>query len=300
MTKKGILASTLAFILMGQGETKENRALCSGYLPPNKLSIPVGAMFMGELTGITAKQFNDILDRIEKLYGDEIKRERKANFVVKRNWVGDVVNAYATQTDGGKTWSIHMFGGLARSQGMTDDGFAAVACHEVGHHVGGAPKFSNSEDVSPNWGTIEGEADYYAMLKCLRRYFEFDDNEKILAGMKLDPHSVKSCSEQFGNRRDAQICMRAAEAGIVLGKVLQQLGGEQPVSLGTPDSNKANGIDESHPRAQCRLDTYYTASICPVPVWERRSDTDVKAGSCHDQKLTARGLRPRCWYNPKS
>ncbi len=300
MTKRWIFASALALLLIAQVEAKNTRALCGGFMPPNDLRIPVGATFMGELTGVTEKQFNDILDRMEKLYRSEIEDERKASFVVERKWVGDIVNAYATQTDGGKTWSIHMFGGLARAQGMTEDGFAAVACHEVGHHLGGAPKFSDTGKGSPIWGTVEGEADYYAMLKCLRRYFERDDNEKILAAMKLDPTSVKSCNEQFTNRQDALICMRAAEAGIVLGKVLQKLGGDRPVSLGTPDASKANGIYELHPRAQCRLDTYYSASVCVVPVWERRSDADVKSGACHDKKLTARGLRPRCWYNPKT
>jgi len=71
-----------------------------------------------------------------------------------------------------------MFGGLARHETMTPDGFATVVCHELGHHLGGVPKkfswFGNS------WASNEGQADYFGIMKCLRKMFEHEDNVKIV------------------------------------------------------------------------------------------------------------------------
>jgi len=47
------------------------------------------------------------------------------------------VNAYASVDKQGQQF-IHMFGGLARHPLMTEDAFLLVACHEFGHHYGGA------------------------------------------------------------------------------------------------------------------------------------------------------------------
>jgi hypothetical protein len=38
-----------------------------------------------------------------------------------------------------------MFGGLARHELVTDDGFMMVVCHETGHHLGGAPRYNGTE-----------------------------------------------------------------------------------------------------------------------------------------------------------
>jgi Zn-dependent protease with chaperone function len=54
-----------------------------------------------------------------------------------------------------------MFGGLARDPLVTKDGFSAVICHEIGHHIAGAPRKGFS------WASNEGQADYFATTKCL-------------------------------------------------------------------------------------------------------------------------------------
>lgn len=289
--KKWIFLSFLSLSLIGAVQADNVRNLCSGFLPPNSLNIPVGNTFMGSETGITEKQFNAILDRVQGLYTEEMKQKYGAKFVINRNWTDGTVNAYATQA--GSEWAISMFGGLARYKGMTEDGFAAVACHEVGHHLGGAPRYSDSE-----WATVEGGADYYAMLKCMRRYFEHDDNETIMAARTPDELGVSSCNAQFSNHQDALICIRGTEAGIVLGRVLQDLGGEKAIALNTPDQSKVDEVYEGHPRAQCRLDTYFSGALCPVAVSDELSQSDYKRGSCHNAKVTPQGLRPLCWFKP--
>ena len=61
---------------------------------------------------------------------------------------------------------------------ITVDGMALVACHEMGHHMGGAPKIDGWYGSS--WATNEGGADYYGTLKCARRFFAGDDNASIV------------------------------------------------------------------------------------------------------------------------
>lgn len=288
--KKLIFTGVLSLSVFAGAQSEKLRSLCDGFVPENNIKIPVGATFRGKVTGITEAQFNSVLDRMAELYTVEVKGHG-AKYMINRHWTDGTVNAYATQQ--GSEWQIDMFGGLARYNGMTEDGFAAVACHETGHHLGGAPKFADAD-----WGTVEGGADYYTSLKCLRRYFDKDDNEKIIAGMKLDPVGVKTCEAQWVNRHDQVVCIRAVEAGIVLGRVLQDLGGEAAVHLDTPDKAVVSQTDEAHPAAQCRLDTYFNGSLCSVPVSQLQDNKDPKTGSCWDAKLTPHGLRPHCWFKP--
>lgn len=289
--KKWILLSLVVLGSVGAVNANQVKDLCQGFVPPNNLDIPVGHTFMGQPTGITEAEFHAVLDRVQGLYTDDIQNKFGAKFVINRKWKDGTVNAYAVQS--GKEWSINMFGGLARYRGMTADGFAAVACHEIGHHIGGAPKYSDSD-----WAAVEGESDYFAMLKCMRRYFGPDDNERILAAMKLDPLGVESCGNQFSDREEALYCIRGTEAGLVLGRVLADLGGERAIGLGTPDPKVVTEIYENHPAAQCRLDTYFNGALCTVAVAEERSQTDYRPGSCYNSAIDAHGLRPHCWFKP--
>jgi hypothetical protein len=187
-----------------------------------------------------------------------------------------------------------MFGGLARHPAITYDGFAAVACHETGHHLGGAPVFSGDD----SWASVEGEADYYAMLKCLRRLFEKDDNRKILAGRKLDPLAVSTCKNEERSQQDEELCIRATMAGVSLAQVLASLEGGSVPRLSTPDPRRVTETYEDHPRAQCRLDTYFQASLCRANFHQDMDRSDYRVGACTDTHVYTRGLRPRCWFKP--
>ncbi|HEX2691402.1 MAG TPA: hypothetical protein VHN14_32535, partial [Kofleriaceae bacterium] len=116
-------------------------------------------------TGITEQQFNSILDLIELRYRPEFFFFN-ATLVINRFWDDPTVNSYARRT--GNNWIIDMYGGLARRAEITPDGFALVACHEVGHHLGGYPFFTGS------WGAVEGEADTYATQACARYIWRSD------------------------------------------------------------------------------------------------------------------------------
>lgn len=271
-----------------------NQSLCNGFLPKNNIRIPVGMNLVG---GISQAQFNNVLDRIQELYELEVS-QKGGTLSIDRDWKTAELNAYADRTGrGGRTWMIKMFGGLARHAAMTEDGFAVVACHEMGHHLGGAPKVHDENGVA-EWAANEGQADYYSTLKCLRRYFDHDDNERILQGRTLDPLAVTNCKTQHGNVKEQAICIRSAMAGLSLAKLFHDLSGDKTPRFGTPDRSKVKTTDDEHPASQCRLDTYYQASLCSVPVYQALSNTDYRAGSCYNSAITPMGLRPRCWFKP--
>lgn len=269
--------------------------LCEGFLPPNSMNIPVGAKHEwafgdGFAAGLNEQQFNDVIDRFERLYRDDFARAG-GNLVVRRLWDNGDVNARAVRERG--DWVIKMYGGLARHPAITVDGFALVICHESGHHLGGAPKKRFA-----SWpATNEGGADYFATLKCLRRFFAEDDNAAIVAAAQIDPTVKVLCETQYAAVSDQLLCERISLASISVGLLFADGGGGAPPSFGTPDPSVVSDMFDSHPAAQCRLDTYFSGSVCPVELAAPLSDSDYRVGTCVQPEATV-GFRPRCWFKP--
>jgi hypothetical protein len=251
--------------------------LCAGFLPENSMKIPVDAKNAG---GITEEQFNDVLDRVEAVYKPIIaKMGGRLNVV--RKWEDPTVNAYANRGWGG-TWNITMFGGLARHQAITPDGFAVVACHELGHHIGGYPK-------KFGWASNEGQSDYFATLKCMRVLYG--------EGMKSVPR--EECSAAHGGGQAGEDCERNAMAGLSLASLFQDLRNlPKPPDFSTPDENVVERHDNNHPAPQCRLDTYFQGGLCTKSTGEDVSNSDPLAGTCNRSEGYRVGVRPRCWYAP--
>ena len=243
-------------------------------------------------TGISEQTFNKIMDEIERIY-TPIFKARGATFKVERLWTDATVNAYATQN--GNEWVITMFGGLARHRETTPDAMAAVACHEIGHHLGGQPKY----DGGMNWAAAEGQADYFATAKCMRLMFEKSgkwmtaQHMAEVRRMAADPTVEKECSASFSNKKDHDACLRSSAAGLALARLLADLGGTPMPLFDTPDTSEVSVTDENHPAAQCRLDTYFHGATCTVDKSVDFSDKDVATGAC--MKPTS-GFRPACWF----
>lgn len=264
------------------------RHLCRGILPENDWRIPVGALTGG---GISEQEFNDVLDKVERAYRP-VFREKGATLELERYWTSSTVNAYASQS--GDTWTVAMFGGLARHQAITKDGFALVACHEVGHHIGGAPKYNYM-----GWASAEGQSDYFGTLKCMRFVFGGDDNEKIVSEMEVHPHVALSCRARYGQPKDQALCVRLAYAGLSLAQLFADFEGSRaPLSFEIPDTHRVDETVDDHPAAQCRLDTYYSGALCPVSLNEEVSDRNPGPGTCFGESSPERTERPRCWFAP--
>jgi hypothetical protein len=288
-----IIASGLC-ISSGGGNSHE---LCSGFLPPNDMKIPVGYKsnrFSTTATGgLTEAQFNEVLDRIEKLYSNDVT-QRGGELKINRNWTDSTVNASAQQIDG--VWILNMYGGLARHPEISIEGFALVACHELGHHLGGAPKTTGWQE--DDWATNEGGADYYATLKCLRRYFSEDDNSSVATNSKVDPIATKTCMAQFSREDEQLLCMRNSLAGTSVAGLFMDLRKESKrPRFDSPDPKIVRKTFNNHPGTQCRMDTYLAGAVCPAELSAPLSDSDYHEGSCSAPNDTL-GVRPRCWFAP--
>jgi hypothetical protein len=261
----------------------------TGILPENDLTISTES-----LTGISEKDFNEVLDRIQEIYEPIIASKDKV-FKIKRDWKNPKVNAAAIQN--AKSWWIYMYGGLARHETITKDGFALVACHEVGHHLAGAPKKGAFYEPT-SWASNEGQSDYFGTTKCLRKYFQLESNPKKAI---VDPYATRNCQKRFSSPREITICERSAMAGLSLANLFKAMRGNTiPVRFDTPDPKTVSSTYDKHPDPQCRLDTYFNGSICDKDFNADFSDIfpDDFQAACTQQEGYTLGMRPRCWYKP--
>lgn len=228
-------------------------------VPPNDFYIAETAV--GPLS-VSQTSFEDAISKVQKAYAAEVAA-KGATLQINNLWKDGTVNAQAYQeVHGGKTYfMIDAFGGLARYPGMTKNAFVAVLCHELGHHLGGAPRYDKNTD----WAAVEGQADYFATLKCMKK-----------------------------------LGISSANPSLALTKVLADLGGEKMPSRSTPDMRKVRSTYEEHPDAQCRLDTMDAGRSCRKN--GQLSASDPRPGTCfnYDKNGNAIGKtsRPRCWFAP--
>lgn len=288
---KRILFSAFLVSCLGMmGATSKRVVLCEGFAPKNNLNIPP-TLFAD--SGLTQDQWTTLFDKYEKIYAP-IVAARGGTLQLNRLWDDGTVNANADEEDG--IWVVNMYGGLARYPGMTVDGMALVVCHETGHHLGGAPKMGGDPT---EWAANEGGADTFAVLKCARHMFADEDNLSIVAKMSIDPTIQKTCQVQFQSAQDQAICMRTSAAGVVLGQVLANLGDDSVMpSVNTPDPSVVTATNDSHPAAQCRLDTYFAGASCTADL-ATFQDNDYHTGSCTAPSSKV-GLRPTCWFKPSA
>lgn len=286
--KQGLLIASLLATVSGIACTKNGK---EGFVPENNLRISVYDKRAG---GISQAQFNAVIDRAEKLYAPIIST-MGGELKVNRGWDDGTVNAYAQQD--GKTWMVSMFGGLARHETITEDGFALVICHEIGHHIGGAPKIASY--WSDDWASNEGQSDYFANLKCLRRSWQTDDNQKIVKAMTNVPANLKKkCNAAWKTAAERALCVRGAMAGDSVARLFAALRSESPAKFETPDSKVVAKTDDRHPGTQCRLDTYFQGSLCKVDFNNDVSNESEITGTCHSANGDKGGLRPLCWFKP--
>ncbi len=261
----------------------------TGFLPENDLRIPVGAK---SLNGMTEGQFNAVISKVEKIYAPVVSN-MGAKLVIERLWTAEKVNAAAMRLQP-KVWTVEMYGGLARHSSVTADGFALVLCHELGHHIGGAPKYKN---LMKPWASSEGQSDYFATLKCLRHVFLNDNNEAIVKRL-VAPEALVSACKKNHNKEDAYICIRSGMAGASVAALFSSMGRSKAASFSTPDTSVVESNLDAHPATQCRLDTFFQGSICEVAFNEDVSQKDEIRGTCHAANGHKTGLRPRCWHRP--
>jgi hypothetical protein len=284
IAKHGLLLASIVLAQPIYACTQDGR---EGFVPKNNLKIMVGDK---AAAGLTEKQFGAVIDKVEGIMTPYVT-SAGGKLRVVRNWTDGTVNAYAEQN--GDDWTVQMFGGLARHKTITEDGFALVVCHEVGHHIGGAPKYNGDE-----WASNEGQADYFGALKCLRRVWASEDNAAIVAKMSVPASLTAGCGKTWAKADEQALCVRTGMAGDSVAKLFAALGWEKPAKFETPDTKVVTATDDNHPETQCRLDTYFQAGMCDVSVNDAVDNHSEVTGTCHGANGHTIGLRPLCWFKP--
>ena len=288
MLKKLIATGALLATVSGFTCTMDGQ---EGFVPENNLWLSKNAKSINSMDEAT---FNAVIDKVVKIY-EPIVSSFGATLNIERNWDDGTVNAYASQS--GNTWNVAMFGGLARHQTITEDGFALVVCHELGHHIGGAPK--KSTWFGSTWATNEGQADYFATLKCLRKTFRNENNAAIVKALNVPSTVVTKCAEQFSEELEQLICQRGAMAGMSTAKLFQSLRSSTvDPDFTTPDTKVVSKTDHNHPAYQCRLDTYYQGALCSIDEMVDVDQKDEAVGVCYRTNGDTTGIRPLCWFKP--
>ena len=262
--------------------------------------MPTNMLFVDDTgleANITKNAFNSVIDQAEAYYAPLFKSKFRATLKIVRNWDNSTVNASAYQS--GYNWYVNMYGGLARRPEVTADGFAAVVCHELGHHVAGYPYTG-----STSWASNEGQSDYFAGLSCMRSLWKNQDNSSYAA---LAPRVVKeACDTAWDSDKEQNLCYRVALAGKSISTLLGALGGTK-VSFDLPDTRRVTRTDNAHPRAQCRLDTYLASAVCRaefngsvIPGKLLGNGTLAERASapytCQTSGEYDQGYRPGCWF----
>ncbi len=272
----------------------------ASFFPPNSLHLE---QTYGS-SSITEARFKEIIDEVVLVYRP-IVESHGATLKVNYLWSDTTVNASAEQD--GTTWIVNMYGGLARRPEITDDGFSAVVCHELGHHLGGFFYYGDND-----WASSEGQADYFATHSCLREVWKNSDSINSGYKTRLSALGVAGCDRAWQGQADRNLCYRIAASGESLAKLLAALGRGKVPRIETPDRTEVTQSSASHPQAQCRLDTYFSGSICPVnfdPMiipgrYSTKGQNSVATeketiGSyCHSALGFLEGNRPRCWFKP--
>jgi hypothetical protein len=288
-----ILASQFSF-----ARTMGGRAT---FMPENRLN---SFDNVKRIANITEADFNRIVDSVIELY-KPVVAGFGAKLVSEKKWNDSTVNAYAQQN--GNVWSVTMFGGLARRPEVTQDGFALVVCHELGHHLAGYAFYDG------DWAAAEGQSDYFSTQFCARALWGMQQsvNRAWYHGVRSNSIAIAKCNDTWPDENSRGWCYRASAAGQSLATLLASLGGEKLPTFETPDASVVSETNANHPRGQCRLDTYFAGALCKMNFNSRLipgktggvGNNDLAAEmesakyTCFKEDGFAAGYRPACWFH---
>jgi len=280
-----VLAVSFGWSTIARSATEES------FLPRNSMRIGIANL---DDSNVTEEEFRDLIAAARSFFRPWASR-KQSQLYIHAFWNSDIVNAFAKQI--GSTWTVEIHGGLVRHPAMTLDSVALTLCHELGHHFGGLPK--KKTNAAEKWQSTEGQADYFANLKCMRHLWdELDWFRERTA--PTSPVIVKDeCEKNFSTLDQQNLCIRSSMAGYQLTRLLHSIKEEQPWSqFETPDPRRVGSSISGYPSVQCRLDTFFQAALCTANKDEKLDDQFKNKGLCSRKENFSSGNRPRCWYLP--
>lgn len=174
------------------------------------------------------------------------------------DWEKPYFTAYTVENE--KVLTIGFWGGMARIPGMNDEAVALITCHEVGHVIGGEPRFK-----LPLYQILssEGQADYYATSVCLKNYFASEPDTLKILNESHDPHMLDLCEKRYQSPLQRAICLRSLIGIEGMRNLLLYMKPEegsaswdQKAEHQVPDT-----LYDQYPTNQCRLDTLIAGTL---------------------------------------
>lgn len=242
--------------------------------------------------GITKVQFINASDRVLKVAGVATSAYGQ-KLIVKRSWIDPEVNASAGVTLTGK-WLMTLSGGLARLEGMTQDGYELVLCHELGHLVGGFPYFPSTNIFIEEDLTSEGQSDYWATQTCIKEVWKDD----LIVESNLEQKFKDKCNKVYASALDRSICYRSLEASVSNFVTLAKSSKRKEPSLDLKDTEEVKKTNFRHPKYQCRLDTSVAGSLCVNNLDITQKSPTTEKTALEQSCVEEHDARPRCWFAP--
>lgn len=288
MKKKIFLILVLISAILERSEATQYKRGPESCFPLTEIKYESGLKSFGG--GLSEEEYNQVIDRALAVMTPEIKKQLNKKLLIEKDWSNATVDAYATRDDQNNPVVV-MSGGLARHPLMTKDAFLLLVCHEIGHHLGGAPKILRGNSGLRGWSSAEGQADYYATSKCLPLFYKTGIDVKVFD----NDQEAGDYKTALSKCRD-NTCARIVLAGLSVSKVFASLvSGMSEPQLQLNDKTQVQKTIYTHPNPQCRLDTYFSGAICESGKDIPFDLNDPKVGACTSDI----GARPACWYYEK-
>jgi hypothetical protein len=230
-------------------------------------------------------------DTVRSFYQEDLARYGLEEFTMH---YGEETTVAAVNTMGKKAL-LQVNEELSQDDRLGLDQWTAILCHETGHLIGGAPYIAESVD-DRNEFSAEGQADYFAAAKCLRRIWSDEQaNRVIVTGM---PPALVGSIRLQGCVTDQ--CVRIVATSY---SIFQALNPEETMKINERSKVKAKETHSSRTSlpAQCRLDTYLAGALCPVDPAASFSPSNQRDGACTADSAdptVIKGSRPACWFAP--
>lgn len=198
-------------------------------------SLPVDAANVGP---VTLEKANQVSAKLFLQHFNEVLTKTSKPLVIQLQWESPYFGGGAIQDE--HFVYVRIFGGMVRTPEMTEDIYALILCHEIGHMIGGEPY----QDIpGAEWTSVEGQADFFAASICLPRYFK-----------TLEPSLSADLIQQridFASLGFFQLSQKYATSN------------QEPVSLEKNAAEVATELNRhSYPSDQCRLDTFKAGASC--------------------------------------
>ncbi len=246
---------------------------------------------------VTLADYNAAFSKVSMIY-TPIFAKQGYTLLLEGDWNDATEKAFSVdKKNNTNRRKVYVSGGFARKPLMTKDTLLSTLCHEIGHHLGGYPKYPEIK-----WGaSSEGQADYFSTAKCLKIVMadEKETNEQIANSIDVPEFVKDDCTKQFESKDAQNLCVRLAIVSERFVKNMKHESLESLFYLGGFDYSTTVTMEYAYPRVQCRLGTLYQGALCNVSPNISFSGSEELTGSCHPKNGHDVGARPLCWFLPR-